>query len=1184
MNRNRLKLLSEASIVLLIGAVLATTGCTRNQPPKIGQLPNVVNMETNQNYGLDLSNYATDDGICGKMLYWTIDMPDKRFVLFAQINLPHFLVIKSGDEFGSATFLLTVHDADGLTDSQEMTIVVSRSGAEGESEGEGELPGEGEGEGGFVGITIFGDKYMVMEAGKEFIDPGAVAYDAYDGPLPVTVTSNVDTSRVGIYTVIYTATDSSGNTAQAVRTVEVIDTTPPVIAIKGDNPAVANINVEYRDAGAIVTDNCGGIISVSVENTVDTSAFGIYLVTYTATDAHGNTSQAVRTVEVTDALAPVITIIGSNPTATVLGGTYTDEGATALDNYDGNVTANITTVNNVNSAVEGTYTVTYTVTDSYGNIAQAVRTVRVEPVAIIVTVIPEYGTTQNLQGSVTGIDPARHHIAVYIRVEDWWTKPTFANPTVNINSDGTFWCDFTTGGNDIYATEIALYLLPIEIDPPQCGPCVVLPDMPEALDFLLIDRSPPVRTISFAGRLWKIKYAMDHPFGPGPNFFSDLETSVWVDAEGVHLTIIQDGFIWYCSEIIGTESLGYGTYVFSTIRRVDLLDPNVIFGAFTWDPTSPETFFNELDVEIAKWGIPNLETKGQVVIQPCSSCLVSNDRCHRFDFNLTETEQELTYYMVWQPTYVEWRVYYGTYGLAEPPPIENLVSGWTYVGGDIPVPNNETFRFNLWLLDGLAPTDSQNVEVVVTDFNYQVDPMVWSLDATPPVITILGDNPATAEAMQAYADTGATAIDDVDGDISASIVVISTVNTSLLGSYTVSYAATDSSGNTAQATRTVEVVDTTPPVITIDGNEWETVPVENPVGENLPVEITLTGLGAYIIGDSYQNYSRVDTAIAVDSQGQVHLIYRSGSGLVYVNNVGGVWQKVNSWSPYTISGSYCSLALDSQDYVYISAVGSGGGAGEDLISVNNAGGTWVMQAVDTAASVGLENHIIATGNGAAIGYYDWAGAKLRLAIYQSGSWEIFILDDAGLVPISIIMDTLGTLHLIYFSGNIKHITNASGDWVSEAILFASSSGGVSAAMDANDKLHVATPYYGLSSNATGSWVQEDIFALLLPGVSRNYIRLDEDALVIDNQGYLHLCFLVSYPLGGGVYDRTICYASNIFGYWEMALVDCWYASSSYALAPSLTMDNNGNAHVVYVNTADWKVRYTTFDPTVFLGG
>ena len=92
-----------------------------------------------------------------------------------------------------------------------------------------------------------------------------------------------------------------------------------------------------------------------------------------------------------------------------------------------------------------------------------------------------------------------------------------------------------------------------------------------------------------------------------------------------------------------------------------------------------------------------------------------------------------------------------------------------------------------------------------------------------PNITLTGTDPYDVECGIAYIDLGASAIDDLDGDISVSIVVDSSnVNTSALGSYTVTYDVTDSGGNAAvQVTRTVTVSDTTPPVIALSGSASE---------------------------------------------------------------------------------------------------------------------------------------------------------------------------------------------------------------------------------------------------------------------------------------------------------------------------------------------------------------------------
>jgi hypothetical protein len=78
-------------------------------------------------------------------------------------------------------------------------------------------------------------------------------------------------------------------------------------------------------------------------------------------------------------------------------------------------------------------------------------------------------------------------------------------------------------------------------------------------------------------------------------------------------------------------------------------------------------------------------------------------------------------------------------------------------------------------------------------------------DTTPPVITILGNNPINVTVGASYADAGATASDDADGDVTSSIDTTSEVNTAVAGSYTITYVAHDSSGNYATSTRAVNV-------------------------------------------------------------------------------------------------------------------------------------------------------------------------------------------------------------------------------------------------------------------------------------------------------------------------------------------------------------------------------------------
>ena len=84
-----------------------------------------------------------------------------------------------------------------------------------------------------------------------------------------------------------------------------------------------------------------------------------------------------------------------------------------------------------------------------------------------------------------------------------------------------------------------------------------------------------------------------------------------------------------------------------------------------------------------------------------------------------------------------------------------------------------------------------------------------SNDSTAPIITLNGQAIATINLNSTYTDAGATATDDVDGDLTSSIVTTGVVNTSIEGNYIITYTVSDTSGNTATTTRQVIVVEDT---------------------------------------------------------------------------------------------------------------------------------------------------------------------------------------------------------------------------------------------------------------------------------------------------------------------------------------------------------------------------------------
>ena len=129
----------------------------------------------------------------------------------------------------------------------------------------------------------------------------------------VTLTNNAPTGGIfpiGNTVVTWTATDAAGNTVTKTQLVTVTDTTAPVISTPVAMTATAgtNCNATVVLTAPTATDNCTSPVTLT-NNAPASGLFpvGVTTVTWTATDASGNSSTRTQTVTVTDAIAPVIT-------------------------------------------------------------------------------------------------------------------------------------------------------------------------------------------------------------------------------------------------------------------------------------------------------------------------------------------------------------------------------------------------------------------------------------------------------------------------------------------------------------------------------------------------------------------------------------------------------------------------------------------------------------------------------------------------------------------------------------------------------------------------------------------------------------------------------------------------------------------------------------------------------------
>jgi hypothetical protein len=126
-------------------------------------------------------------------------------------------------------------------------------------------------------------------------------------------------------------------------------------------------------------------LPIFVENTIDLGQYTFEISNIVLSSESNNqniSSEALRVgyIDVIeDTTIPLITLLGDAAVTTEVGGTYTDAGATASDNYDGDITSSIEQVSTVDTAIVDTYTVTYNVSDANGNAAvEVTRTVDVE--------------------------------------------------------------------------------------------------------------------------------------------------------------------------------------------------------------------------------------------------------------------------------------------------------------------------------------------------------------------------------------------------------------------------------------------------------------------------------------------------------------------------------------------------------------------------------------------------------------------------------------------------------------------------------------------------------------------------------------------------------------------------------------------------------------------------------------
>lgn len=187
------------------------------------------------------------------------------------------------------------------------------------------------------------------------------------------------TYPVGSTTVVWTATDASGNTSTCNQTVTVLDVQNPTISC----PAAVNVNTNTGVCTAssvslgtpTATDGCS--TPTTTNNAPSTFLLGPTTVTWTATDGSGNTATCTQVVTVTDNQIPTVTC-PANVTVNAASGLCTASGVSLGTPTPADNCSVASTTNNAPSTYSlGVNTVTWTVTDGSGNTGTCTQTVTV---------------------------------------------------------------------------------------------------------------------------------------------------------------------------------------------------------------------------------------------------------------------------------------------------------------------------------------------------------------------------------------------------------------------------------------------------------------------------------------------------------------------------------------------------------------------------------------------------------------------------------------------------------------------------------------------------------------------------------------------------------------------------------------------------------------------------------------
>ena len=656
---------------------------------------------------------------------------------------------------------------------------------------------------------------------------------------------------LGSSTIIWTSIDNNGNSAYATQQVDVVDTTPPTISLIPDITMESVVPYDnIVELQAPIADDIFDIVSVT-NDAPEFFSLGETTVTWIAIDVGGNTASIEQKVTIFDTTFPILEI----PEDIVIEPTSLDQNeinlgeATATDNGE------ITSI--TNDAPEffslGETTVTWTAIDSSNNFSSLTQLV-----SVIDTTAPEISSLEDITLEATSVDANIVNLdsPTVSDIQDF-TIYVIAPDVFPVGETTVTWTAVDTSGNSASATQIVTI-----VDTTKPG--------------LSIPQDQTVEASSLEGTLVEIGQAEAHDITGISSIVHDAP-----DAFPLGSTLIT----WTT-----TDNHDNITTAYQRITVVDTTTPTII---------SPQDILAEaVDPTMNYIGIGELDAADDVGIES-----VTNDKPITFPFGSTT---------------VTWTVTDTSGNISQVSQVVTLVDT---TDPEIIVPSDivaEATDLSGTMIElgeatahdvmGIASVTEHpprffvlgetTVTWTATDTSgnsASATQIVTIVDTTSPIIT--APDSITAEATSADSNTVA-----LGNPVSSDLVDIPSISNNApdvfpLGETTVTWTAVDESGNSASATQTVTIVDTTSPELTMPEDVMiSAFSLEKQVEIGEAQAYDLAGSALTITNDAPDTFPLGDTVVTWNvsdelgnssSSQQVISVQPCGKPLSYYNQIFG---------------------------------------------------------------------------------------------------------------------------------------------------------------------------------------------------------------------------------------------------------------------------------------------------------